>query len=202
MEKTRFGNASSSEIKEKRENIHAKSTQKENEKCARALREYLVSREMATNFEELTLAQLDEVLSYFYIDARKVGGEKYKASSLEGMRFSLNLYLQGIRNHGFDITKDAAFRNSNVSFRAAMQELKREGKGDIKHHPEISENHLKIIYNSELLKPNTPSRLQNKIQFDIRFYFLVVEIGLNIGSIGKDRNCQSKLNIFMKKMKK
>ena len=59
------------------------------------------------------------------------------------------------------------------AFRAAMTELKREGKGNIEHHPVIPESHLHIIYNSTVLEPKSPSRLQNKVQFDtcILFYF-------------------------------
>ena len=62
------------------------------------------------------------------------------------------------------------FLNSNVSFGATLNELKKEGYGDMEHHPEISETHLKLIYNSEIMKPDSPEFLQNKVQFDICFF--------------------------------
>ena len=148
MEK-RFGNASIDEIRMKRENISAKATKKSNLKAAWALREYLKSREENENFEALPKNLLDELLSHFSINVRKDNGEKYKVSSLENLQFSLNRYLQCVHDLKIDLLKDKGFRNSNVSFRAAQNELKREGFGDTFHHPEISEAYLKLIYNSE-----------------------------------------------------
>lgn len=167
----RFGNASIAEITEKRLNIHAKSTLKANQKAVRALREYCKSKNMSTTVEKYSKSELNNLLCTFYIDARKTNGEKYKASNLENIRFSLNRFFQNEKNYTMDIVKDPEFRDANVSFRAAMTELKREGKGNTEHHPVIPEAHLSLIYNSALFEPITPSRLQNKVQFDIRFYF-------------------------------
>ena len=168
---SRFASATQFEIDEKRKNIHAKNTQKANLKSVRALREYLVAKKMDICFEEYSKAELNNLLSHYYINTRKVDGEKYKVSSMENMRFSLNRYLKDFTNHNIDIIEDPSFRDCNVSFRAAIKELKREGKGDTTHYPSLSETHLKTIYNSVILQPSTPYRLQNKVQFDIRLYF-------------------------------
>ena len=170
MATSRFGAATLAEINEKRKNIHAKNTQKANQKTVKALREYLLSKSMNPCFEEYEKIKLNDVLTHYYIDARKVDGDKYKVSSMENIRYSLNRYVQGL-NSNIDIIKDPEFRDCNVSFRAAVQELKREGKGDTQHHPALTEKDLKTIYNSDILQPITPCRLQNKVQFDIRFYF-------------------------------
>ena len=144
---------------------------KSNLKAARALREYCKSKNMDQNVESSYDAEkLNNLLSHFYIDARKECGEKYKVSSLENIRFSLNRFFQE-KNPGIDIIKDKVFQEANLSFKAAITELKREGKGDVKHYPVINDTHLHQIYNSEHLNPRTPERLQNKVQFDVRFYF-------------------------------
>ena len=83
----------------------------------------------------------------------------------------MNRYIQSIRKGSTDIIRNRDFITSNLSFRAAMQELKREGKGNTTHYPEISQTELKLIYNSDILKLDTPVHLQNKVQFDIRLYF-------------------------------
>ena len=168
----RFGNASLEDISSKQQNIHAKTTLKANKKAANALKEYCKAKGMNGDIENYDKESLNKLLTHYYIDARKSTGEKYRVSSLENIRFSLNLFFQMKNmNENFDIIKDKEFRDANLSFRAAITELKREGKGDVKHHPVISENHLQLIYNSECLATNTPTRLQNKVQFDIRFYF-------------------------------
>ena len=132
----RFGNASNVEIQQKIENIQSKSTQKANLKAARVLRAYLQSRGEPTDFESFDNNTLDLMLSHFYINVRQGNGEKYKTSSLEGIRFSLNRYIQKCRKDSTDLIRDPAFRQSSLSFRAAIQELKKEGKGSTTHYPE------------------------------------------------------------------
>ena len=90
---------------------------------------------------------------------------------MENLRHSLNRYLKSPPNEKeFDIIKDKEFSASNESFKAALRELKQFGKGQISHHPEIAEVDLTKLYsNSECLKD--PVVLQEKVQFDIRFYF-------------------------------
>ena len=72
---------------------------------------------------------------------RKNNGMKYKASSIENWRHSLNRYLQTPPfERNIYMIKDAAFRESNLSYRAAIKELKSdEGKGKTKHYPIISD---------------------------------------------------------------
>ena len=81
------------------------------------------------------------------------------------MRFALNRHLQVTHNFHIVIIKDDDFRDANISFRAAMKDLKRVGKGSTEHYPEIKENDLKVIYSSEIMQLNTPVHLQNKVQF-------------------------------------
>ena len=151
----RFGNASNKEIQEMIENIQSKSTQKANLKAARVLRAYLQSRGEPTGFESFDNNTLNLMLSHFYINVRQGNGEKYKTSSLEGIRFLLNRYIQKCRKDSTDLIRDPAFRQSSLSFRAAIQELKKEGKGSTNHYPEICEADLKLIYNSNIFALDT-----------------------------------------------
>ena len=167
----RFGSRDEVEIDGMLENIHSINTKKSNKKASKALSEYLKSRGEPNEFESFDSEKLNRILTHFYLNVRKVDGNFYKTSSLENLRFSLNRHLQLTRKDGIDIIKDHDFRSSNMSFRAAMKELKTNGKGDTKHFPEIKEEELKQIYSSALLKLDTPYHLQNKVQFDIRLYF-------------------------------
>ena len=87
MAEKRFGDANAEEIQQQRENIQGRSTQKANLKASRTLKAYLRSRGENDNFETLLNADLNEVLTHFYINVRRVNGEKYKTSSLENLRF-------------------------------------------------------------------------------------------------------------------
>ena len=67
MAEKRFGDANAEEIQQQRENIQARSTQKANLKASRTLKAYLRSRGENDNFETLLNADLNEVLTHFYI---------------------------------------------------------------------------------------------------------------------------------------
>ena len=71
----------------------------------------------------------------------------------------------------YDIIQDNEFREANVSYRAALKDLKTEGKGAVNHHPVISDSDLGKIWDSIYLKTNTPYGLYDKVQFDILFFF-------------------------------
>jgi hypothetical protein len=84
----------------------------------------------------------------------------------------LNRYLKDPpHSKTFDITKDGAFNDANVNFKAAMTELKRLGLGSTDHYPVIAPEDRNKLYNSMFLSPTTPNGLFNKVQFDVRLYF-------------------------------
>ena len=168
----RFASVSYEELNEKRKNINSKNTIAANVKAAKMLRDYLLEKDMDPKFEQSTNKDLNNVLVFFYVNARKINGEKYKVTSLENFRHSLNRYLQAPPyNRKIDVIKDPEFRDANQSYRSAIKELKAEGKGTIDHHPEINEKDLKTLYQSIHMSPSTPCGLQHKVQFDIRLYF-------------------------------
>ncbi|XP_066912491.1 uncharacterized protein [Clytia hemisphaerica] len=120
----------------------------------------------------MTDKQLNDILVHFYINTRRTNGEKYKAASMENYRHSLNRYLQTPPiERKIDIIKDPAFREANISYKAAIKELKQEGKGYVKHYPIISDSDLQKMYQSMYFDISTPCGLQNKVQLDIRLYF-------------------------------
>ena len=124
------------------------------------------------NFENLDYVSLDEVLGHFYLDLRKSDGTYYKANSLESIRHGINRHLKSPPfNRKCDIIKDSSFTDSNTSFKAAMAELKRLGKGDVTHFPIISDSDLQKLYSSIHMSTLTPQGLLNKVHFDVRLFF-------------------------------
>ena len=167
----RFGTTTTDEYASRRLNVNSKNTRKANSRSANTLRSYLLEKGYTrVNFEQWSARELSDVLRLFYLDIRKVNGEKYKTSSLENFRHSLNRHIQSV-NPDIDIMRNREFADANLSFRTMMTELKREGLGATEHYPTISTSDLQKMYQSYRLDIDTPVGLQNKVQFDIRLYF-------------------------------
>ena len=95
------------------------------------------------SLEELSSAELNELLSAFYLNARKKTGENYKKSALMGVRFGLQRHFLLKKN--VNIISDQEFSKSNQVYEAAIVELKRQGFGNVEHHNAISKEDLQKI---------------------------------------------------------
>lgn len=125
----RFADVSFINMKVKNQSINSRNTLKANRKAANTLREYLKEKEMDTDFVKFSETQLAEILSHFYMDARRPDGEHYKIGSLQNFRYSLNRYLRSSPyNRHFDIIKDQVFTSANNNFRMAVAELQKNGQ--------------------------------------------------------------------------
>ena len=49
-------------------------------------------------------------------------------------------------------------------------ELKRQGKAKVEHKPPIAPEDLKKLYRSQAFDMATPTRLQNKVWFEVMFF--------------------------------
>ena len=180
-----FANLSTDDIAEKRAKLTPHNTMKANKEAERVLRNCLTENGTPDiNFENFTAEMLADTLSTFYFNARAVDGQMYKSLSLEGLRHGLNRVLQGPpNNRNINIIKDQEFRGANDIFKSAMRELKSAGKGEVEHHPLISDADLKKLYDN--MNTETPYQLLTKVQFDICFYFFR-RGSVNMHSMTKD----------------
>ena len=103
--------------------------------------------------------ELNNVLRNFYLDIRKVDGEKYKTSRLEISRHSLSRYMETAANN--NKIKDTVLSDANLSYRKMMTELKEDGFGITKHNPIISTTDLEKLYKSYLFNIDIPLGLMN-----------------------------------------
>ena len=91
--KRRFATFTPAEIETKRQNATPVSTQRANDKAARALDCYL--KQIGEKpLAELTTTELAQVLETYYFAARTVDGREYKCASLDNFRHSLNRYVK------------------------------------------------------------------------------------------------------------
>ena len=167
----RFGSTNSDDFNQRRLNVNSKNTRRANCRAANTLRSYLLEKGYKqVNFEEWPQREINDVLRMFYLDIRKVNGEKYKTSSLENFRHALRRHLT-TSNPDVDIIKNREFADANLSYQTMMTELKKEGLGATSHYPVICTTDLQNLYQSYRFNIDIPDGLQNKVQFDIRLYF-------------------------------
>lgn len=123
-------------------------------------------------FESYDSVRLNETITHFYVDLRKLDGGRYKATSFELIPYGLNRFLKSPpKINEFDIVKDWCFTDEKTNFRAQMAEMERMGLAAIEHHPVINEADRSKLYMSMFMNSEALIGIANKEQFDIRLYF-------------------------------
>lgn len=129
-------NITDEQLQEKREDLKNKNTIKANKKADKVFSMWLRLRGIHTDYWDLSVSELDDILCKFYFEVRTEEGERYKTSSLGGLRYALNrcLHEKGFES---DIVHSPQFVKSSKAFSDACKELKALGKGDREHYKEI-----------------------------------------------------------------
>lgn len=165
----RFAALGDEEMKEMLEKKHAQNTITATKSAVTCLRAYLQEKKQSTDFENLPKDQLASVLRRFYVEARKLNGDEYKRNALISIRSGINRHLLSV-SANIDIVNDPAFTDANEMFVAQKVHLKRVGKGQVEHHPEISEEDMTLLYQGDTFSPTTPQTLQWKVFFEMMLY--------------------------------
>lgn len=140
--KKRFLEMSEEDLDQEREDSQNKNTISAEKKAERAFKAFLGEQDELdpeqTDFYAFDIDTLNKWLSKFWFAARTAKtGEKYTISSLDNMRYSLNRCLQKA-GKTYDITKSDTFIPSQLAFKDAKRALKKDGKGVVNSHVEIS----------------------------------------------------------------
>ena len=171
--RSRFASLNDEEFDDLLNRKDSENTQKATKKAVTVFREYLSAKNRPEDFENFEKDELGNVLSRFYVEARRSDGNHYKTSSLNGVRAGLNRHLKQnyyLGSGTIDIMRDKDFVAANMAFRAAIVELKKIGKGDVQHHQAIDENDIAKLYRSGVFDQNSPTGLQLKVWFELMLY--------------------------------
>lgn len=122
MTKRIFATVSTEEINDILNNKTAKTTNYNTKNAAKLFNDYCKVRNV--EIQGLEKTELDEMLSSFYVSARKIDGEKFKYQSLQQLRFALNRYFKD--THKIDIIHDNAFSTSSTVFHCLSKTLKKK----------------------------------------------------------------------------
>ena len=100
---------------------------------------------------------------------RKKDGSEYTKNSLCSLRFGLNRYFKSVLNN--DIIKDKEFEEAKSVLEAHCVYLKKRGLAKTEHKPPIADEDIKKLYESGVFYTDSPATLQNKVFFQIMFFF-------------------------------
>ena len=172
LEAPRFGSYTEDDIDELVTNRHSKNTKRSTARCVQLFRDYLSEKRESVDFESFDKDKLKKWLTKFYVEVKKKDGTDYRKSSIQNLKNGLKRYLK--ETCSLDIS-GSDFSHANKVFAAKVVDLKRHGKGDVKHKDPIEGEDLTQMYNYfELYDVNgkvSPTILQQKVFFDIALHF-------------------------------
>ncbi|VDH93435.1 Hypothetical predicted protein, partial [Mytilus galloprovincialis] len=102
--KRRFASLEDEDRENLFENVDSKNTKRQTKTAINGFREYLTEKSLSLDFESYDDAQLDDVLSKFYMEMRNKNGEMYKKTTMQSYRQGLQRHLSKTRD--IDILKD------------------------------------------------------------------------------------------------
>jgi site-specific recombinase XerD len=164
--KERFADLGEAEIRKLLEDRDSVNTKKSTKGSKAIFEEYLREKKLhhPENSEELA-----SVLKSFYAEVRKKDGSEYTKNSLCSLRFGLNRHFKSVFN--YDIIKDKEFDEANSVYEAQCVYLKKRGLAKTEHKPPIADEDIKKLYESGVFNTDSPATLQNKVFFEILFFF-------------------------------
>lgn len=119
-----------------------------------------------TSLQNLTSAQLDNILCQFWPSIKKIDGSIFKKNTLMNIRYGIINQLQE-QGKGDLSTED--FKKSNAVYNSILKFLKQEGKGNTIHFSHIENSDLIKIVNN--LSVNDPLQLQYLTWFLLQIHF-------------------------------
>ena len=164
----RFGNASVDDINDLNDEKDSINTKRAIKQGVRIMKEYLVAKNLETDFENLPPVELDILLEHFYIDVRTKKGLLYKASAFTLIKFALNKHLMKEKN--LDLQNDSTFAKSNRIYLSVCTKLKKEGLAMKVHKEPINDGDMRRLYTCGVFDPSTPTGLLQKVWFEVMFY--------------------------------
>lgn len=115
---------------------------------------------------------LDKYLRSFYAEVKNPDGNDYSKSTLFGLRFSLERYLNSPPyNKGITIAGNPDFKNSNVVLNAKLKSLKQRGKENVQHKPPLEPEDLQRLKTSGVFNCSNPLGLLRNAWFIVVLFW-------------------------------
>lgn len=109
---------------------------------------------------------LDHYLRLFYAEVKNKDGNDYSKSTLLGLRYGLERYLNSPpHNKGITISGNPEFKKSNVVLNAKLKSLKQNGKENVQHKPPLEPEDLQKLKTSGVFDCSNPLGLLRNVWF-------------------------------------
>jgi len=99
----------------------------------------------------------------------------YLKNSLCSVRFALYRHFKQELN--VDIIKDVEFKEANRVYEAQCVEKKKQGLAKTEHQSPTADEDIEKLYRCGIFNTKSPTTLQNKVFFEIMFFFSVAVVG-------------------------
>ena len=117
-------------------------------------------------------AMLDNNLRLFYVEVKNQDGKDYSKSTLLGLRYGLERYLNcPPYNKGITISENPEFKKSTVVLNAKIKSLKQDGKENIRHKPPLEQEDLQKLKTSGVFDCSHPLGLLRNVWFNIVLFW-------------------------------
>ena len=111
-------------------------------------------------------ATLDSYLRLFYAEVKNRDGNDYSKSTLLGLRYGLERYLNSPpHNKGITISGNPEFKKSNMVLNAKLKSLKQSGKENVQHKPPLEPEDLQKLKTSGVFDCLNPLGLLRNVWF-------------------------------------
>lgn len=149
--------------------IRNKATDTQTANYVKKFKDFLLTKNLSVNFENISNELLDQYMRYFYSTLATKYGNPMAPATLLCIRSSLNRYLNSQPiNRPVNLCTDSAFISSNKMLKVMVGKFIKEG-GKIQHFSPIERTDLDKL--SKYFDRSTPKSLQDEIIFNIIYYF-------------------------------
>ena len=130
------------------------------------LQDWAKVRQITTKLHEMDNLTLDNYLRLFYAEVKNQDGNDYSKSTLLGLRYGLERYLNSPpHNKGITISGKPEFKKSNVVLNAKLKSLKQDGKENVKQKPPLEPEDLQSLKTSGVFNCSNPLGLLRNVWF-------------------------------------
>ena len=132
--------------------------------------EWLVSRSLPGEFEELPVDNFADILRQFYAEVRNRKGEPYGKSALINLRASIQRHISSPPyNRTLNIMKDRDFIPANHVLQGVLKTNRLQGRDKTQHKKPLEAEDMSRI--DEVLDLSSPTGLQMRVFVDIMMHF-------------------------------
>ena len=153
------------------QNQENKNTLSKTKRDLALLTEYLETKNVQQNLEEIQPRDLDELLSAFLVEVRKKDGDEYEPTTLRSFISSFDRYLRK-KDYPTTIIEGQEFRRTREALVAKQKDLKKSGKGNKPNAARnLTDDEVDILYSRGLLGCSSPDALINTLWLNNTQFF-------------------------------